>query len=186
MAYVRATKILIGDGEDNIYQGFQHLNTELTQIYTDLNSVNNTITPVANIALKAHDHSGVTESPAKRVDSALTTAVGGGVVTLDTHTIWHNGNISLTAATDGSCTLPNGLIMKWGYVTPTNGSVAITVSFPANCFTAQATSGNSGADHQNDSNVQIVSMTKDTLTLFTTDNGEGDVPTGVYWFAIGN
>lgn len=79
----------------------------------------------------------------------------------------------------GSCTLPNGLILKWGNTTGTGTTetVVFPVAFPVSCFTVVACGGGSGSTSEN---VNTWSITK---TSFIIKHGSGERP--ARWFAIG-
>jgi len=94
--------------------------------------------------------------------------------------------------TDGYCTLPNGLIMQWGFnsATISEGSYPITFpqAFPTACLNITGTLSNSIADITSDMILQIVSLSTTGATLFAqhpSGGGSGN-PDGFYWFAIGH
>ena len=84
----------------------------------------------------------------------------------------------------GTMTLPNGIIMKWGYVAGAKNGTVISFSsaFPSNCFSVQITG------QRNSVNAQGYWVQDGTLTRFgfTLISQINDSIGGLYYWAIGN
>lgn len=86
------------------------------------------------------------------------------------------------ASTSGSMTLPNGIIMKWGSGSTTNGAANVTypVAFPTAVYNVQLTIGGGDA-------AQTLNAMKIGTSVRTAFNAYGPLGTtyNFYWFAIG-
>ena len=97
-----------------------------------------------------------------------------------------------TLSDEGQCTLPNGMIMKWGKLTATisEGSYTVTfpVAFPIACLMAHGIFSNSGALNTVDMFLQLVSKSATTAVYYAQKPAGGGAgnPDGIYWMAIGH
>lgn len=102
-----------------------------------------------------------------------------------------DGEVVLSAATNGYINFPNGLILQWGIITsPTQHTTTdvlfatANINFPNACFNVTATLINAGGT----TNVQTVSIRNGSLAFdrFSYNYSGGSAYNGFYWFAIGN
>lgn len=91
-----------------------------------------------------------------------------------------------TTSTNGSVTLPGGIILKWGSLVPTrqtNSNVTFATAFPNACFSVTANLTRT-ANLNNEDVVYIQAVSKTTFTYRNT-SGSSDVSM-MYWIAVGN
>ena len=119
---------------------------------------------------------------------AYTNASGTTQITSGTNAIWKGGSgsgvVSSTIATNGSMSLPNGLIFKWGQSTSGSGTQNITfaVAFPTNCFNVQVTNTSTSPAGTASSVIYPVGFSRSGFTF----RYGGSSINGFFWFAIGN
>jgi hypothetical protein len=120
---------------------------------------------------------------------------GEGSIYVDSNNVFiKNGTSAAVSLTDttgsvgnGSYTLPNGLILKWGVTSNFAGNTTTTVTFPAafpnNCFSVVCTG------YQTSSGNQLITITAFTTAGFTAFNRQligGATAVPATYFAIGN
>lgn len=93
---------------------------------------------------------------------------------------------------NGYSTLPNGMIMQWGFKSATisEGTYDITfpIVFPTACLNTTGNLSNSSAVNTSDMILQVVSTNSAGATFYAqhpSGGGSGN-PDGFYWFAIGH
>lgn len=120
---------------------------------------------------------------------AYTNAGGTTQITSGSLAIWKGGTgtgvVTITLASTGTMTLPNGLIMKWGKSTSSSSSQTISFAtpFPNNLFNVQITQTTSGSSASSAGAVVYTSGFSQSGFKFITSSGSIN---GFFWFAIGN
>ncbi len=119
-------------------------------------------------------------------ETQITSASGsGGLPIWKGGTPGTNGVVALTAATQGSMTLPNGLIFKWDKVATsglTSAAVTFSPAFPTAVFNIQLSIQ---VGDTSSKRYVIDQSTPPTNTGFTIELSTSAIDF-VYWFAIGN
>lgn len=87
-----------------------------------------------------------------------------------------------TTATTGTCTLPSGIILKWGTAVANGTAQAFTVDFPTNCLNVSITTHLS---IKNRDTIAVRSFTAANFTAQSTTAGNAWGNTAIYYFAVG-
>lgn len=118
--------------------------------------------------------------------TAATAPTAGGHLANKTYV---DGSVSKTA--NGHLTLPNGLMIQWGFYNgnPVGPNLAVTfpVSFPTACFNISITINTWYADIQSGKGLTLMVNSKTTTGFVAQPSGFNSVAAdGFYWIAIGH